>query len=133
MLRFEPSDEPGPVRRLDFAKADEGGHLVTIAPHRALHVLEPAHERIAGDLQEARRLPKPEEGGIQKIVAGRLLMAANKIGQIKKTRRHPQRRDWRRGLGRLLLREKVVLSLCGLRHKTDCVSPKPLAAAARAA
>ncbi len=94
---------------------------MTIAPHRALHVIEPAHKRIAGDLQEAWRLPKPEKGGIQKIVAGRLLMAANQIGQIKKTRRHPQRRDWRRGLGRLLLREKVILSLCGLRHKTDCV------------
>ena len=124
MLRFEPGDEPRPVRRLDFAKADEGGHLVPIAPHRALHVLKPAHQRIAGDLQEARRLPKSEESGIKQIVAGRLLMAANQIGQVKKTGRHAQRRACRRGLGRLLLREKVVLSLRASRHKTDCVSPQ---------
>jgi hypothetical protein len=124
MLRFEPSDEPRPVWRLDFAKTDEGGHLVTIAPHRALHVLKPAHQRIAGDLQEARRLPKPKKGGVKKIVAGRLLVAADQISQVKKTVRHAQRRDWRRGLGRPLLREKVVLSLRGFCHKTDCVAPQ---------
>jgi hypothetical protein len=88
MRGFKPSDEPRPFRHIDFAKADEGRHLVPIAPHRALHVLKPAHQRVAGYLQEARRLPKSEERCIKQIVAGRLLMSANQIGQMDKPGRH---------------------------------------------
>ena len=123
MRGFKPSDESRPLRRIDFAKADEGGHLVPIPPHGALHVLKPSHQRIGGDLQEARRLPKSEEGCVKQIVAGRLLMSANQIGQVEKTGRHAQRRAVRRELRRLLRREKVAPFLRVPRHKTDCVRP----------
>src|ERR1700722_13461038 len=123
MRGLKPGDEPRSLRRIDFAKTDEGGHLVPVAPHCALHVLKPAHQRVAGDLQEARRLPKSQESCIKQIIAGRLTMSANQVGQVKKTGWHAQQRDRRRGLGRLLLREKVVFFLRAPGHKTDCVGP----------
>ena len=76
---------------------------MAIPPHRALHVLKPSHQRIACDLQEARRLPQSQEGCVKQIVAGRLLMSANQIGQVEKTGRHAQRRACRRGFRRFLL------------------------------
>src|ERR1700722_20030073 len=105
MRGFKPSDEPRPARRVDFAKADEGGHLVPIPPHRALHVLKSAHQRIAGDLEEARRLSEWQQGCIKKSESVRRSMSANQIGQVEKTGWHAQRRRVRRELRRLLLRE----------------------------
>ena len=53
-------------------------------------------------------------------------MAADQIGEIEETGRHAQRRARRRRLGRLLLREKVVRSLSGFRHKPDRVGAETL-------
>ena len=123
MRGLKLSDEPRPARRVDFAKADEGGHLVPIPPHGALPVLKPSHQRVACDLQEAWRPPKSHEGCVKQIVAGRLLMSANQIGEVEKTGRHAQRCACRRELRRLLLREKVVLFVRVPGHKMDCVGP----------
>src|ERR1700722_4922135 len=123
MRGLKPGDKSRPIRRINFAKAHEGGHLVSIAPPRALHVLKPAHQRVAGDLEEARRLSESQEGCVKKVVAGRLIMPANQIGKIEETGRHTQWRACRRDLGRFLLREKVVLLLRASRHKADCFCP----------
>ena len=42
MLRLEPGDEARAVAVVDLAEADEGVHLVHVAPHRLGHRLEPA-------------------------------------------------------------------------------------------
>ena len=50
-------------------------------------------------------------------------MSANQIGQIEEPGRHAQRRACRRDLGRLVLREQVVLVVRAPGHETDCVGP----------
>ena len=121
MLRLEPGDEPRAVRRLDLAKADEGGHFVPVAPHRALHILKPTDERVARDLEKSRRFAMSEQSRVEQVVARRLSVSANEIGQAKKARRHTDRFAFCRRQRRFCLGEEIGRVLRAAGHETDCV------------
>ena len=78
-------------RVLDAAEAQEGVHLVEVAPDRLRHRLEPVHERVARDLEElALAVQDAPEERVEERVALRVAVAdheADELGDGPRQRR----------------------------------------------
>ncbi len=112
MLRLEPSDEALRAGLVHAAEAQEGVHLVDVAPDRPRHEVEAMHQRIARDVEQARaRRAACARQGVEQRVALRVAVAdslvdavADGAGKQERRRRRASLFLWREG--RRLERER---------------------------
>ncbi len=91
MLGLEPGDERTlPAGTGHRPEADEGRHLVEIAPDRTCHRLGPGHIRVALVGEECRLPLQTQQHAVEQREPARVAMADDRLRQFQEASRHSQ-------------------------------------------
>lgn len=89
MLGLEPGDEGTVLASSRHGpEADEGRHLVEVAPHRARHRLRPGDIGIDAVVEQRRLLLQAQQHAVEQGEAATVPVADHRLGQIKEAPGH---------------------------------------------
>ncbi len=93
MLGLEPGDVTGASIRFDLPKANEGVHLVHVAPHLLRHPLQALDQRIGAILHRLRLGAETEQQSVKQREPLRVEMADDRAGKLHERPRHRKGRS----------------------------------------